>query len=179
MKKVIVFSLSLLMLMVANVDSASAKDNKNSKTSSKQQTSSKKVVTTKQPAATVKYNPVKHNGVTYYVNGSKYYKKVNSRYVLVSPPVGLAVSVLSVVNSLVRLSNSNYYQADGVVYEKVNNNYVVVKPTEGTVVPALPDYNVREVVIDGKVFFEYDGILYKQIPTTVGLQYEVVGTLYE
>ena len=43
------------------------------------------------------------------------------------------------------------------------------------IVPELPDYNVDEVIINGETLFLFDGTLYKQIPTSKGLQYEVTG----
>lgn len=184
MKKLILFSLSLFLLTVVSNQDASARTTSSKKETkvTVQPTSSKTTVkapTTSSKKTTVTYTPVKHNGVSYYVNGSKYYKKVNSRYVLVTPPIGLRVSILPALYSLLTYNNRNYYYSDGVVYQQYNNEYTVVKPEEGMVIPALPDVNVREVVIDGMIYFEFDGVLYKQIPTTSGLQYQVIGNLYE
>ena len=47
----------------------------------------------------------------------------------------------------------------------------------GTIVPELPEDDVEKVMIDDKTYLEYDGVLYKEIPTETGLQYEVIGQL--
>ena len=46
--------------------------------------------------------------------------------------------------------------------------------------PLLRDSSdVEQVKIKGKTLFLYDGTLYKQIPTTNGIQYEVYGFIDE
>ncbi|MFI3280021.1 MAG: DUF6515 family protein [Rikenellaceae bacterium] len=121
---------------------------------------------------------VRANGNNYYRNGSRYYKYVNSRYVLTMPPFGLRVSIIPALHSIFRYNNLNYYCADGVIYRSTSNDqFEVVQPQVGMIVPELPVVNVSEVVIDGMVYFEFEGILYKQVPTQSGLQYEVMGSL--
>ncbi len=118
------------------------------------------------------------NGVNYYRNGSKYYILKNSKYVLTVPPFGLRVSIIPALHTIFKFNNVNYYCSDGVIYAPTSNDqFEVVQPQVGMVIPELPVVNVSEVVIDGMVYFEFDNILYKQIPTTSGLQYEVIGTL--
>ncbi len=181
--------------------SISSNDNRNS-SSSKKTTSSKNVTTNKKvtigkstpvqkPVTVVKnsktkmVNKVPSKAVTvrvkgsdYYRNGSRYYKYVNSKYVLTMPPFGLRVSIIPALHTIFRFNNYNYYCADGVIYQATSNDqFEVVQPQVGMVLPELPVVNVSEVVIDGMVYFEFDNILYKQIPTTSGLQYEVIGTL--
>ncbi len=215
MKKSILITLSLLVMVVmgsgetfaqnnrsnSNQQSISKNDNRNSSSrkkvsSSKHPTSnrdvkignskpmskpvtivknSKRKVVNKVPPKAV---TVRANGINYYRNGSRYYKYVNSRYVLTMPPFGLRVSIIPALHTIFRYNNLNYYCADGVIYRSTSNDqFEVIQPQVGMIIPELPVVNVSEVVIDGMVYFEFEGILYKQIPTQSGLQYEVMGSL--
>ncbi|MFI3266145.1 MAG: DUF6515 family protein [Rikenellaceae bacterium] len=125
-----------------------------------------------------KYTAVKHNGYTVYASNNKYYRKVNDKYIHVMPPFGLKVSLLPTHRTLFNFGNKVYYCAAGAIYQKLSSTeYIVVEPEVGMVVPELPEVNVREVSIDGYIYFEFDDIIYKQVPTTQGIQYEVVGSL--
>lgn len=125
-----------------------------------------------------KKTSVKYGGVTFHVDNGKYYKYTNSRYVPVAPPKGLRVTVIPPHSIAFRLNNILYHCCAGVIYREIaSNQYEVVEPTSGMIVPELPEVNVRKVNIDGKIYFEFDNILYKQIPTATGLQYEIVGSL--
>ncbi len=202
MKRVILLSLSLLFMLSAGSELTYAAGNnkqpssKTSKTvkspSSKQPTHSSSsykgkpvtVVKSSKPKTVSKLpptkHPVKHNGVDYYRSGSKFYKKVNNRYVITTLPFGIRVPIIPAIHSIFRFNNINYYSAEGVIYrETTNNQYEVVEPQIGMVVPELPMVNVNQVSIDGMIYFEFEGLLYKQIPTVSGVQYEVVGSLYD
>jgi hypothetical protein len=75
--------------------------------------------------------------------------------------------------------NTPFYYYQGVYYRQdlIYNNYEVVAPPMGAIVPELPDFDVREVVISGRVYLEYDNVLYKEVVTQYGIQYQVMGTL--
>ncbi|MFI3305073.1 MAG: DUF6515 family protein [Rikenellaceae bacterium] len=120
-----------------------------------------------------------HKGKNYYFRDSKYYVKSGAKYVRTPPPFGLRVSVLPILHTAFIFNNLRYYCAKGVIYSSQNNGseYEVVEPEVGMIVPALPEVNVNEVQIDDKIYFEFEGFLYKQIPTESGLMYEVVGSL--
>ncbi len=186
MKRTVLIILSLLFMVMANSEFTYAKGSKQpqSKPQTTQSYKGKPVTVVKSPKPKsvaklppTKY-PIKHNGVNYYRNGSKFYKQVNGRFVLTVLPFGLRVPIIPAVHTIFRFNNINYYSSEGVIYQEAGNDeYVVVEPQVGMVVPELPMVNVSEVSIDGMVYFEFDGILYKQVPTVSGLQYEVVGTL--
>ncbi len=126
----------------------------------------------------IRHKTVKHAGNTFHMNKGKYYRKLGSKYMMVPPPIGLRVAALPIGRIVFHFNSRPYYCYDGAIYSQVGDNqYEVVTPEIGMVVPELPEVNVREVSINNKIYFEYDDILYKQIPTQSGLQYEVIGTL--
>ncbi|MFI3304397.1 MAG: DUF6515 family protein [Rikenellaceae bacterium] len=122
---------------------------------------------------------VSHKGNNYYRHNSKYYVKSGPKYVRTPPPFGLRVAILPALYTAFVFNNMRYYCSDGVIYSSVSgsNEYEVVEPQIGMIVPALPKVNVSQIMIDDKIYFEFEGYLYKQIPTEEGLMYEVVGSL--
>ncbi|MFI3248605.1 MAG: DUF6515 family protein [Rikenellaceae bacterium] len=211
MKKVFIFAMSLIMMVVASSEFTYArsdsrgndKGQSSSHNNSKPQSNSKPQTYrkgdshpagsyNKRPVTYERYSkpkvvnklppskyPIRHNGVDYYRNGSKYYKRVNDRYILSPLPFGIRIPIIPPIHSIFRFNNLMYYIAEGIIYQETSNNqYMVVEPQPGMVIPELPMINVSQVNIDGMIYFEHDGILYKQIPTVTGLQYEVIGSLY-
>lgn len=188
MKRLFLVLFSLLILTVANVDETYA-SNRSSKTTAKTsakastKTSTKKVEVVKSTKVkSVNKLPkqavyVKHNGTSYYTKDSKYYKKSGSKYVVVQPPFGLRVSVLPKHFVPFVFNSISYYCAEGIIYAQESNEYVVVEPVEGMIVPELPELNVNTLKIDGTMYYEFENVLYKEIPTAQGNQYRVVGTL--
>lgn len=183
MKRMNVLILSLTLLVGAgNVSLSYAQQQDRKTTSSKNSTSKRKVVKKAQTKVVkklpAKKSTVKHAGISYYASAGKYYRKLGTKYLMVTAPIGLRVAALPVGRIVFHFNNHPYYCYDGAIYSAVSNNeYEVVTPEVGMVVPQLPEVNVREVSIDDKIYFEFDNILYKQIPTQDGLQYEVIGTL--
>lgn len=47
------------------------------------------------------------------------------------------------------------------------------------VVPELPRVGVTRMKIKGEILFAYDHVLYKKIPTSNGVQFEVQGFINE
>ncbi len=118
---------------------------------------------------------IRHNGVLLHISKGKFYRKVNSNYVLSMPPIGVRVKTLPSARVLFRFNNRPYYCYGGVIYSKIESGeYEVVAPKVGMVVPELPEAGVSELSIDGKIYYEYDEILYKAVPTKRGVQYEVI-----
>lgn len=180
MKRIISLTLSLIIVLALGSDSIYARtpSKKTPQTQQSQKTVVKAAKTKEVSKLPSKSVTVRLKGVDYYRSGSKYYKKVGLRYVLTPPPFGLRVSIIPAIHTIIRFNNINYYCAEGVIYRPTSGDeFEVVEPQIGMVVPQLPEVNVQEVIIDGKIYFEFDNILYKQIPTTSGLQYEVIGTL--
>ena len=94
--------------------------------------------------------------------------------------IGTRVKARSVNCIVIRHNQIALLYAAGVFYRQINDGeYEVVRPEIGMVVPELPAYDVEQVKIKGKTLFLYDGTLYKQIPTTNGIQYEVYGFIDE
>lgn len=123
---------------------------------------------------------VNFNNRDYIRHNSKYYTKRGSRYLRMSPPFGLHVAALPIIHTSFVFNDRTYYQSEGVIYRPLANSqseYEVVKPEVGMVVPALPEVNVSQVIIEGVTYFEFENLLYKQIPTSGGVHYEVVGVV--
>ncbi len=119
-----------------------------------------------------------YKGTSYHIHDGRFYLNIGSGFRLTIPPIGFRVSVLPMNYLMFNFNNKVFYSYAGVVYRQLNRStYEVVAPQKGMIVPELPEVNVSEVMIDGMIYFEFDGILYKQIPTRYGLQYEVVGEL--
>ncbi|MFI3259289.1 MAG: DUF6515 family protein [Rikenellaceae bacterium] len=134
----------------------------------------KKVTVDKLPQKSVK---VSYRGVDYFRNGSTYYKRDGARFVVVVPPFGIRVSMIPSHHHRFLFGGVYYYYVDGIVYEQDGDDYVSVEPTVGMIVPDLPDDNVTKVNIDGVIYYQFESVLYKQIPTEEGLKYRVEGTL--
>ncbi len=94
--------------------------------------------------------------------------------------IGTRVKARPVNCIVIRHNQIALLYAAGVFYRQINENeYEVVRPEIGMIVPELPAYDVEQLKIKGKTLFLYDGTLYKQIPTTSGVQYEVYGFINE
>lgn len=90
--------------------------------------------------------------------------------------IGTRIKTIPAKQVVIYFNKSPYIYAEGVFYRKLSSKeYEVVKPQLGMVVPQLPQYNVEKVCIKGETLFLFDGTLYKQIPTSQGVQYQVNG----
>lgn len=92
-----------------------------------------------------------------------------------NPRIGTHISKRPHHSTLIRFGGLPYYYAGGVFYRKMMKEYEIVKPEIGMVVPELPDNGVSIIDTNEGIRYEYDGVIYKQIPTRNGLKYEVVG----
>lgn len=68
-----------------------------------------------------------------------------------------------------------YLYADGVYYKAVDDVYEVIRPQFGMIVPELPEDEVQKVNLDNRTLYLFDGVLYKKVPTSRGVQFEVYG----
>jgi hypothetical protein len=123
------------------------------------------------------YKIVYCRGKKYHYQNGYYYSFFGNAYNIVPAPIGIRINLLPVGYKQIFVLGVPYFYYKGTYYKKVKNTYETVAPTVGTVVPELPDEDVEKVMIDDNTYYEYDGILYKQIPTETGLQYEVIGNL--
>ncbi|MFI3239292.1 MAG: DUF6515 family protein [Bacteroidales bacterium] len=188
MKRLSVLFLSLIILATVNVGNAyavgrSSNGSVESSQSHKNSKSKQKVELVKKPkTTTVKKLPkkavtVNHKGNNYYKKDNKYYKRSGGKYVVSPPPFGLRVPTLPRRFTRFVFGAVSYYCASGVIYARSGNEYVVVEPTVGMIVPELPTVNVSTIRIDGTIYYEFDNILYIEIPTQDGIQYRVEGYL--
>lgn len=122
---------------------------------------------------------VRHAGVDYYYRNGLYYHWVADRYVVAPAPRHIRVSVIPDNYFAFRIGSLAYYYAAGAYYnyDPVTLTYEAVEPPMGAVVPELPDYDVNTVVVNGKTYLEYDGVLYKAIVSDDGVRYKVMGRL--
>lgn len=90
--------------------------------------------------------------------------------------IGTHVRVVPSTRVVVHANGISLIYAAGVFYRQLSDNeYVIVKPEIGMLVPQLPEYNVEIVHLKGEDLFLFENTLYKQVPTTHGLKYQVVG----
>lgn len=68
-----------------------------------------------------------------------------------------------------------YLYADGVYYKAVDDVYEVVRPQLGMIVPELPEGEVQKVNLDNRTLYLFDGVFYKKVSTSRGIQFEVYG----
>lgn len=181
MKRSILYLMTLSLLIVGSSQSyAQSNKDKNTTVSTSKSNSKAKVPTQQKKVKTLPSNhtTVKHNNTVIHVDNGKYYNQKKTTYVPVAPPFGLKVNTIPASRKAFNFKNLAYYCVSGIIYQAVNSGgYVVVQPEIGMVVPELPEVNVSRVIIDGVSYFEFEGVLYKQIPTEYGIQYQVVGNL--
>ncbi len=84
----------------------------------------------------------------YYFYGGVWYRPYGPRFVVVTPPIGLAISLLPPFYSTVWVGGAPYYYADGVYYawQPAQRNYVVVEPPRESEVLALPPEVAQQFV---------------------------------
>jgi len=117
---------------------------------------------------------VKHNDKDFYYNSGVFYRKYNSNYVKVAPPVGLRIQVIPSGYIKVAVNNKNYFYFEGTFYLRSGNEYIVETPPVGAIVYALPaDY--EKVELNGEIYYEYNGILYERTHYNGERAYQVVG----
>jgi hypothetical protein len=97
--------------------------------------------------------------------GAYYLAQPDGQYVVVQPPVGVAVAGLPADTTPVVLGPTTYYYQDGVFYVAQGNAFAVVNPPPGIVVPALPA-GATQVVINGTVVYQFNGFNY--VPSLQG-----------
>lgn len=90
--------------------------------------------------------------------------------------VGTRVRTLPAKYVVINYNNSPFVYAEGVFYRRLPSaEYEVIRPQIGMIVPLLPKHNVKKVRVKGEKLFLFDGVLFKKIRTSHGVQYRVVG----
>lgn len=123
------------------------------------------------------YVRIHHHGMDYGYHSGRYYVFRDGGYVVTTPPRGIRVSVIPNGFFTINVGRVPYYYYGGAYYRRdiALNNYEVVDPPMGAIVPELPSEDVNTVVVNGRTYLEYDGILYKTVVTRYGIQYKVMG----
>lgn len=118
---------------------------------------------------------IRHNGVLLHISKGRFYRSVNSFYILSMPPVGVRVNILPPSRVLFRFEERPYYCFGGVIYRKIiTGGYEVVAPEIGMIVPELPEVGVSELSLDGRIYYKHNYNLYRAVPTRRGVRYEVI-----
>lgn len=120
---------------------------------------------------------IHHSNVDYYYRDGIYYTLRDNRYVVVTPPRHIRVTAIPSSFFAFRIGNLDFFYSDGAYYNYINGYYEVVDPPMGAIVPALPIYDVNTLIINGRTYLEYDGILYKPTVSSYGTRYKVMGRL--
>jgi len=123
------------------------------------------------------HNKIVYKGRNYFYHAGYFYHHTGKKYWVIRPPFGIRIHVLPVGYHTVYFGTVPYYYYRGIYYHPVENEFETVEPDSGTVVPELPEDDVEKVTIDGKTYYKYDDVLYKQIVTDSGIQYQVVGKI--
>ncbi len=109
-----------------------------------------------------------YRGLPYFYYAGLYYTMYGNDYIVVLPPRGFRIGVLPVGHVRIVVGPSVYFYHSGVYYTEttVTNSdeekYEVTSPPVGVVVDSLDD-EAEIIYIDGKEFYEYNDIIYKQI----------------
>lgn len=123
-----------------------------------------------------RYNRVRHRGVSYYYNSNRFYQQRNGFYHVVAAPFGYRVNTIQVGCYSFNRGNIAYYYSGGSFYNYNSSGYyTVAAPPQGAMVYDLP-FGTQTLTIDGKIYYEYAGILYRKIETAGGDAYEVTGS---
>ncbi|MFI3293894.1 MAG: DUF6515 family protein [Rikenellaceae bacterium] len=121
------------------------------------------------------YTTTNYQDLTYYQSKGRYYVEVADGYKTVAPPTGITVSELPKGYSVVSVLNRKFYSCRGVIYkESSSGGYEIALPEIGMILPELPEADIREVLIDGDLYFEVAGFVYKSVASDE--QYVVVCT---
>ncbi len=81
---------------------------------------------------------VQHGGARYFYERGIWYGTSGSRYVVVSPPLGLVVPVLPGVYATLRFGPRTYYYANDVYYTPVAGGFAVSAPPPQSFYTPLP-----------------------------------------
>lgn len=136
---------------------------------------------------------VVHGGISYrYVNGV-YYRPYGSGFRIVTPPVGLQVSILPVGFTTVTFAGNTYFFASGIYYRQTGPNlYVVVQKPAEAVIPMPADGAVLTqsdmvaslpqgtdlVTINNKRYYKVNDTYYEKVTSENGdVAYRVVGKI--
>lgn len=109
------------------------------------------------------YQTLNVGGVPYYYADGAYYQQGPSGYVAVNPPPGATLSGPPPGSiPIVAQDGQTYYYMDGVFYVQQGDSYAIVPTPLGVTVPELPS-SATQTVINGNVYYQYNGVYYQPI----------------
>jgi len=122
-----------------------------------------------------------YGGLSYFYYSGIYYSLYGEEYIVVMPPRGFRIHVLPVGHVRIVVGPSIYFYHSGVYYSEStvsstedNGKYEVTKAPVGVVLNEISK-DSEEIIIDGKVFYEYNDVLYKKVINSEGIaSYKVV-----
>jgi len=107
-----------------------------------------------------RFDVVWNNQHYFWDYGGGYYQaQPDGEYVVVQPPVGVAVPALPDGAVPAVFGPTTFYYLDGVFYVPQGNGFAVVNPPPGIEVPTLPA-GATQVVISGAVVYQFNGFNY-------------------
>ena len=122
-----------------------------------------------------------YRGLPYFYYSGIYYTQYGSEYIVVMPPRGFRITVLPIGHVRIVVGSSVYFYHSGVYYTETittstdnEGKYEVTQPPVGVILNDI-DKGAEEVVIDGKLLYEFNNVLYKKKADVDGnISYEVV-----
>jgi hypothetical protein len=81
---------------------------------------------------------VVHAGIQYHYFGGVWYRPYQSRFIIVSPPIGAIVPFLPPYYTIIWVGGTPFYYANDVYYAHRRDSYVVVAPPQGEVSKVAP-----------------------------------------
>ena len=122
-----------------------------------------------------------YGGLSYFYYSGIYYSLYGEEYIVVMPPRGFRIHVLPVGYVRIVVGPSIYFYHSGVYYSEsavstteADGKYEVTKAPVGVVLNDISE-DSEEIVIDGKIFYEYNDVLYKKVINSEGIaSYKVV-----
>jgi hypothetical protein len=124
------------------------------------------------------YVGFRFGGLNYYHHAGFCYTYVNNIYRIRPFPIGYRIKVLPVGYRTIFYQGVPYYYYGGTYYVSTKDqSYITKAPISGMIVPDLPEDDVEEVKIGDQTYYEYDDVLYKSIPDSTGVKYQVVAKL--
>ena len=102
-----------------------------------------------------------HNAHFFFDPGGAFYQQQNDgEYLVVQPPIGIAVAAVPDGTVPIVVGPTTYYYLDGVFYVSQDGAFAVVGPPPGIVVPALPS-GASQVIVNGTVLYQFNGFNYQ------------------
>jgi hypothetical protein len=81
---------------------------------------------------------VVHAGIQYHYFGGIWYRPYQSRFIIVSPPIGAIVPFLPPYYTIIWVGGTPFYYANDVYYAQRGDGYMVVEPPQGEVSKVAP-----------------------------------------